>query len=99
MIIELYIAESTSLRVNKLEALKGADATALYKDILNVLVYDAADRIRKAGCDAVYCFTENEQATRLTYAINSLSVVAGFNMKEARRRIAARLIEDNQYKF
>ena len=99
MIIDLYIAESTSLRVNKIESMKGADAVAIYKAILDVLVYDAADRIRKAGCDAVYCFSEGEHAAGLVSAMQSLSVVAGINMKESRRRIAAKLIGDNQYKF
>ena len=99
MIIELYIAESTSLRVSKLEALKGAGEVALYKDILDVLVYDAADRIRKAGCDAVYCFADGNHADRLANSMQSLAVVAGFNVKEARRRIAAKLTGDNQYKF
>ncbi len=99
MIIELYIAESTCLRVNKLETMKGSAAVALYKDMLDVLVYDAADRIRKAGCDAIYCFADDEKALALVDAVQSLSVVAGFNVKESRRRIAARLIEDNQYKF
>ena len=99
MIIELYIAESTALRVNKLENMKGADAVALYRDILDVLVYEAADRIRKGGCDAVNCFTEGEQAKSLVNAMQSLGNVAGLNVKEARRRIAAKLIEDNLYKF
>jgi len=31
--------------------------------------------------------------------MQSLGNVAGLNVKEARRRIAAKLIEDNQYKF
>jgi len=99
MIIELYIAESTALRVSKLEALKGSGEVALYKDILDVLVYDAADRIRKAGCDAVYCFADGNHADRLANSMQSLAVVAGFNVKEARRRIAAKLTGDNQYKF
>jgi len=99
MIIELYIAESTALRVSKLEALKGSGEVALYKDILDVLVYDAADRIRKAGCDAVYCFADGNHAYRLANSMQSLAVVAGFNVKEARRRIAAKLTGDNQYKF
>ncbi|MCX6285829.1 MAG: acyl-CoA dehydrogenase family protein [Bacteroidetes bacterium] len=99
MIIELYIAESTALRISKLEGLKGAETMTLYKDILDILIYDAADKIRKAGCDAVYCFTTGEEATVLAGAMQSLNTVAGFNMKEARRRIAAKLIEENQYKF
>jgi len=99
MITEIYIAESTVLRVCKLEGMKGAGAVALYRDMTDVLVYDAGDRIRKAGCDAVYSFTSGDQAASLVKAMNVLSEVAGINTKDARRRIAAKLIEDNQYKF
>ena len=99
MIIEVYMAESTALRVNKLEGMKGASAVALYRDILDVFVYDAADKVRKSGCDAIYSFAAGEQAAALVKAMYSLGVVSGFDVKEARRRIAAKLIDDNQYKF
>jgi hypothetical protein len=99
MIIELYIAESTALRVSKLEQLKGEKAQGLYRNILDILVYDTADKIRKAGNDAVNSFAEKEQADKLVHAINELCRVSGFNIKEARRKIAARLTEDNKYTF
>jgi alkylation response protein AidB-like acyl-CoA dehydrogenase len=99
MIMEVYVAESVALRVSKLEGIKGASAVALYRDILDVLVYDAADKIRKAGSDAVYSFSEGEAAVRLAASMQLFTAVDGLNAKEARRRIAAKLIEDNQYKF
>jgi alkylation response protein AidB-like acyl-CoA dehydrogenase len=99
MIIELYITESTALRINKLEQIKGENTVGLYRDILDILVYDAADKIRKAGIDAVYSFAIQAQAEKLVPAVNELCRVSGINIKEARRRIAARLIEENQYKF
>ena len=99
MIIEVYIAESTALRVAKLEGMKGESEVALYKDILDVLVYDAADKIRKAGCDAAYSFYSGDDAARLVKSVGELSEIEGLNIKEARRRIANKLIEDNQYKF
>jgi alkylation response protein AidB-like acyl-CoA dehydrogenase len=47
MIMETYVTESSALRVQKMESLKGKDAVALYRDILDVMVYDSAERIRK----------------------------------------------------
>jgi hypothetical protein len=85
------------LRVEKLEALKGN--SPIYRDMADVLVFDAADRIRKAACDAIYSFAAPEEATKPVKAIEKLSATAGVNVKEARRRIAGKLIEDNQYKF
>ena len=87
------------LRVEKLESIKGADEVKLYKDILDVNVYDAADKILKSGRDAVNSFAEGEELDSMVDAIGILSKVAGVNIKEARRRIADKLIEDNKYSF
>jgi hypothetical protein len=62
-------------------------------------VYDSAGRIRKAGNDAVNSFAAEGHLEKLTEAVNELCRVPGINVKESRRRIADRLIEDNQYKF
>lgn len=97
MIMETYIAESLSLRVEKIESMKGqAD---LYRDMLDVYVYDIADKIRKSAKDAINSFATEEESAKLTKAIYTLTLVAGVNVKDARRRIADKLIEDNAYKF
>jgi alkylation response protein AidB-like acyl-CoA dehydrogenase len=99
MIMEVYIAESTALRVQKLEKLRGAGGINLYKDILDINVYDASDRVRKAGYDAINSFATGEMADQMINAINTLTKIAGVNIKESRRRIADKLIEDNRYSF
>ncbi len=95
---ELYIAESLVLRVKKIEAMKGEGA-ALYKDILDVFVFDAATKVRKNAIDLIYALPEDADKFSLESAINRLTTVAGVNVKDARRRIAAKLIEDNDYRF
>ncbi len=97
MIMETYIAESLALRVEKLESLKGQ--SGIYRDMLDVYVYDAADMVRKSAMDAVNSFATPEESEKLNAAIEKLTKVAGVNVKEARRRIADKLIEDNAYKF
>lgn len=97
IIMELYIAESTALRVEKLSKLRGNDA--IYRDILDVLVYEASDIIRKAGTDAAYSTVSGDEAASLVARITECTSVKGLNVKEVRRRIAHKLIEDNQYKF
>ncbi|MFN8240868.1 MAG: acyl-CoA dehydrogenase family protein [Bacteroidales bacterium] len=97
MMIEAYIAESLLLRVQKRETLKGQ--SQVYRDMLDVHVYDVAELVRKAGLDAVYSFASADVAPSLEKAISNLTAVAGVNVKEGRRRIAAKLIEDNEYKF
>jgi len=95
--METYVSESLMLRINKLETMKGN--VGVYRDILDVNIFDTAEVIRKSGYEAVYSFTSPEKAPALIKAIDELSRVKGINVKDARRRIADKLIEDNLYKF
>lgn len=99
MTMEVYISESTALRAEKLEMLKGEAAAALAKDILDVNIYDAADKVRKEAYDAIYSFANPADAAKLVKAIDALTKVSGVNVKDARRRIADKLIEENDYCF
>ncbi|MCX6305547.1 MAG: acyl-CoA dehydrogenase family protein [Bacteroidetes bacterium] len=99
MIMEVYIAESLALRVQKMEAIKGEDPSGLYRAILDVFVYDAADKIRKPAADAINAFVSPEVNGNYKHVTENLTCVAGINVKEARRKVADKLIEDNCYKF
>jgi len=97
MIMELYEAESMALRIEKLEGMKGANS--VYHDMLDVFTYDAAHIIRKNAKDAIYSFADGEEAHKLVKAVKILTHVEGVNVMAARRRIADKLIEENEYKF
>ncbi len=97
MIMELYIAESAALRVEKLESIKGENP--VYRDIIDVFSYDTAYLIRKNAIDAICSFADENEAEKLVKAINTLTNVKGVNVLAARRRIADKLIDDNEYKF
>jgi alkylation response protein AidB-like acyl-CoA dehydrogenase len=97
MMMETYVSESMTLRVEKREALKGSDA--IYRDMVDVNIYDTAEIVRKSAYDAIYSFASSEDASKLIKAVDVLTGVAGVNVKDARRRIADKLIEDNSYKF
>jgi len=97
MMMETYVSESLSLRVNKLENLKGNKQ--VYRDILDVNIYDTAEIVRKSAYDAIYSFASAETAPALIKAAEVLTSVRGINVKDSRRRIADKLIEDNRYSF
>lgn len=99
MMMEAYVAECVVLRVAKIEQLKGEGGSSVYRDILDVYLYDAADMIRKDSIDAIHSFALPGFSGDLVLAAESLTRVAGVNIKDARRRIAAKLIEENTYKF
>lgn len=96
IIMEIYVAESTVLRVKKIESLKG-DA-GIFRDILDVYVYNAVQDVRRSALDAVYSL-DADNKDELVKAVSDLSEAAGVNVKASRRRIADKLIEDNEYKF
>jgi alkylation response protein AidB-like acyl-CoA dehydrogenase len=56
IIMQAYASESALLRLEKLEGIKGAEAVAIYRDIVDVFIYDAADIIQKCGKDAINSF-------------------------------------------
>ena len=99
IIIQIYAAESTLLRIEKSESMKGEEYIKIYKDILDIFVYDAANIIHKAALDAISSFTEGDGQKILLDRINMFTKVAPVNVKEARRRIADKLIDDNRYNF
>jgi alkylation response protein AidB-like acyl-CoA dehydrogenase len=97
IMIETYLSESLALRVEKLEVIIGE--ASVYRDILDVNVHDTAFKVKKSATDAVCSFSSHESLPALENAIEILSKVDCINIKDARRRIADKLIEDNSYKF
>ncbi|HBZ20615.1 MAG TPA: acyl-CoA dehydrogenase, partial [Bacteroidales bacterium] len=97
MMMETYLSESLALRVEKMELLKGS--SQVYRDMLDVNVYDTAFKVRKSASDAVCSFASADSMSGFVNAIELLSKVSCVNIKDARRRIADKLIEDNSYKF
>ena len=98
MIMESYIAEAMTLRIQKMEMI-GANPSDLYRKMLDVFVYDAADKIRKPAMDALNSFIDAAGIARYKAAVAMLTDVDGVNVKETRRAVADKLIEDNDYKF
>ena len=85
------------LRVKKLESLKGEDEIKVYKDILDVFMFDSASLIAKSVKDATYSFAYGEDRDLLEKGVEHFTAVAGVNVKEARRRIADMMIDENRY--
>ncbi len=105
MIMLVYAAEATLVRVKKMEMLKESNEDAayeeldVYKDILNVYLYDAAAKINKAGADAINSFSDGKEQELLLEALTRFTKVSPVNVKEARQNIASKLIVDNRYNF
>jgi alkylation response protein AidB-like acyl-CoA dehydrogenase len=97
IIMIVYGAESALLRVEKLESKKGGEAVNLNKDMLDVYIYDSACNMNKFAKDAINSFVTGEEQQIMLDRIDLFTKVAPINIKEARRRIADKLIDENKY--
>ncbi len=99
MMLQVYAAESTLLRIEKLEKMKGEKFIQVYKSILDVFIYDASNIILKSGLDAISSFIDGKELETLHKGLIHYTRVRPVNVKDARREIADRLIYDNRYTF
>ena len=99
MIMNIYVLESTKLRVEKMDKVHNVSNISLYKDMLDILNHDIVQKVNKSGIDAIGSFAEGEQYGNLINALNKLTKSEPVNVKEARRRIADKLIDDGIYKY
>jgi alkylation response protein AidB-like acyl-CoA dehydrogenase len=97
MMMETYVSESLALRVEKIASMK-SDAS-LYKDMLDVNIFDTANIVRKSALEAISTFCTPGSCSSLMKTVETLTKTDCVNVKDARRRIADKLIEDNAYKF
>ncbi|RSK30112.1 acyl-CoA dehydrogenase family protein [Hymenobacter metallilatus] len=99
MAIKVYTAESTLLRVEKEAAAKGEEAVSTQIDIARVYLYDTVDQVNKFGKDAIGTMTEGDEQRLLAMGLKRFTKSDLYNAKEARRRIADKLIAANEYAY
>jgi len=97
--IYAYLAESALLRVEKLVSIRGEEACNVQIDMVRVYLNDALDKANSAGKNAVNAMAEGDMQRMMLMGVKRFTKAAPVNTKEARRRIAAALIEANQYAF
>src|SRR6056297_825970 len=97
IIMSTYVAESTMLRIKKLESIKTPEDMKLYKDILDVYVFETASEVYKHAMDAIYSIDDEELIDKMLKGVQVYTKVDGVNTKDACRRIADKLIEENKY--
>jgi uncharacterized protein YigA (DUF484 family) len=99
MAIETFNAESALLRVMKLAERKGENAIQFELDAMRVYLTDAADKINKYGKDAVNSFAQGDEQRMMLLGIKRFTKTEPLNTKDARRRIADKLISDRKYPY
>jgi hypothetical protein len=99
MAIETFNAESVLLRVMKMVDQKGEAASANHIDIMRTYLYDAADNVNKFGKDAINSFAEGDEQRMILMGLKRFTKAEPFNTKDARRRIADKMISEGKYCF
>ena len=97
MAIETFIAESTLLRVMKMADKQGEAAAQLQIDIMRCNLNDAVDKVNKAGKEAINAFAGGDEQRMMLLGLKRFTKMDPFNSKDARRRIADKLIAENKY--
>lgn len=98
MLNETFQAESMLLRTMKMDD-KGHKNAALAIDATRTFINDAADRINHAGKSAINAFAEGDEQRMMLMGLKRFTKTQSFNTKDARRRIADKLIEEERYMF
>ena len=99
MVIELYAAESTLLRVEKLVSINGEEAVKQQINLMRVYLYQATDKINIAGKEAVVSYAKPAEMKGLLKGLSKFTRGQLINPKALRREIADYMIEKNEYAF
>lgn len=99
MAIEIYVAESALLRVEKLISIKGETAVELQKDMAMIYLHEAVAKVNNAGREAITSFAEGDELRVMLMGLKRFTKIEPMNLKNARRRVAEAMIEENKYIF
>ncbi|TAL42580.1 MAG: acyl-CoA dehydrogenase [Chitinophagaceae bacterium] len=97
MAIETFNAESVLLRVMKMVDQRGDATSSHFIDIMQTYLYDAADKVNKSGKDAINAFADGDEQRMILMGLKRFTKAEPFNSKEARRRIADKMIAEGRY--
>jgi len=97
MAIETFEAESALLRIMKMVDKQGEAASQLQIDMMRCYLNDAVDKVNKAGKEAINAFAGGDEQRMMLLGLKRFTKTEPFNSKDARRRIADKLIAENKY--
>ena len=97
MMVECFNAESLLLRVQKINTRENQNPQEVYDAMLKTYIHDATSRIVKSATDALVSFAEGDLLGVMLKGLKRYSKYPPQNIKELRRVIAKRLIDENSY--
>ena len=74
----------------------GEESNKVQLAMFHVYLNDAVDALAKAGKEAINSFAEGDEQKMMLLGLKRFTKTAPFNSKNARRLVAAKLIEDGR---
>jgi alkylation response protein AidB-like acyl-CoA dehydrogenase len=100
ILIEIYMAESTILRTEKLAKSKGAENIQEQIAMAQLYLYNAIDVVSKKGKEGIVSFAEGDEQRMMLMGLRRFTKYNNMpNVVALREKIAKKLIEQNQYAF
>jgi len=99
VMIDIYAMESTLLRTEKMIQIKGADNCSLFIDITKTFISDAMERVNINGKHAICGYAEGDELRMMLMGLKRFTKYDNYNTVASRKRIAAKMIEANEYCF
>ena len=99
MLINIYTAESTILRTDKLMSLYGDGGSALYQNMATLYLHKAVQKIKSAGDEAVASFVEGDELRVMLMGMKRFTKTEPINTKNLRQTIADTMIAENRFPY
>ena len=99
MIIEVYMLESALLKTEKLVHKDGNEVHDEKISMCISYLHHAVEEVGKNGKEALFALLEGDEQKMLLMGLKRFTKVQATNLKEHRRKIAKKIIEENEYCF
>lgn len=99
ILIEIYVAESCFLRVEKIIGRQGREAASPQVEMAMIYLHGAMEKVAIHGREAIVAFAEGDELRLMLLGLKRFSKIAPYNLKTARRIVADYVIEKGKYPF
>lgn len=99
MLIQVYVAESSILRTEKLVGMKGEEACKHQIEMSKLYLHYAVNIAQTAGREAIFAFADGDEQRMMLLGLKRFTKVEPLNLKELRRSIADYVLDKKEYPF
>lgn len=99
IMIEIYAAESTILRAEKLAQKQGEDSTKYPIAMAKVYLFEAAEKISFSAKEAIAALVTGDEQKMMLMGLKRFTKIDLVNTKSLRREIASYMLEKEKYPF